>query len=31
MLGLSKSIRYSGDFLIAGFVVGGFVSIYFTV
>ena len=31
VLGLSKSIRYSGDFLIAGFVVAGFVSIYFTV
>ena len=24
-LGLSKSIRYSGDFVIAGFVIAGFV------
>ena len=30
MLGPSKSIRYSRDFIIAGFVVAGFVSIYFT-
>ena len=30
MLGTSKSIRYSGDFVIAGFVIAGFVSIYFT-
>ena len=30
MLGLSKSIRYSRDFVIAGFVIAGFVSIYFT-
>ena len=30
-LGLSKSIRYSGDFVIAGFVIAGFVSPYFTV
>ena len=29
MLGPSKSIRYSGDFIIAGFVIVGFVSIYF--
>ena len=30
-LGPSKSIRYSGDFVIAGFVITGFVSTYFTV
>ena len=30
-LGPSKSIRYSGDFVIAGFVIVGFVSPYFTV
>ena len=30
-LGPSKSIRYSGDFFIAGFVTAGFVSPYFTV
>ena len=30
-LGPSKSIRYSGDFVIAGFVKAGFVSTYFTV
>ena len=30
-LGPSKSIRYSGDFIIAGFVIAGFVSPYFTV
>ena len=30
-LGPSKSIRYSGDFVIAGFVIAGFVSTYFTV
>ena len=30
-LGLSKSIRYSRDFVIAGFVIAGFVSTYFTV
>ena len=30
-LGPSKSIRYSGDFIIAGFIIAGFVSIYFTV
>ena len=30
-LGPSKSIRYSGDFVIAGFVIAGFVSPYFTV
>ena len=30
-LGLSKSIRYCGDFVIAGFVIAGFVSRYFTV
>ena len=30
-LGPSKSIRYSGDFVIAGFVIVGFISIYFTV
>ena len=29
-LGPSKAIRYSGDFVIAGFVIAGFVSIYFT-
>ena len=29
-LGPSKSIRYSGDFVIAGFVIAGFFSIYFT-
>ena len=29
MLGPSKSICYSGDFIIAGFVIVGFVSIYF--
>ena len=29
-LGPSKSIRYSGDFVIAGFVIAGSVSIYFT-
>ena len=31
ILGPSKSIRYSGDFVIAGFVIAGFVSPYFTV
>ena len=30
-LGPSKSIRYSGDFVIAGSVIAGFVSTYFTV
>ena len=30
-LGPSKSISYSGDFVIAGFVTAGFVSKYFTV
>ena len=30
-LGPSTSIRYSGDFVIAGFVIAGFVSTYFTV
>ena len=30
-LGLSKSIRYSGDFVIARFVIAGFVSTHFTV
>ena len=30
-LGPSKSIRYGGDFVIAGFVIAGFVSTYFTV
>ena len=30
-IGTVKSIRYSGDFVIAGFVVAGFVSTYFTV
>ena len=30
-LGPSKSTRYSEDFVIAGFVIAGFVSIYFTV
>ena len=30
-LGPSKSIRYSGDFVIAGLVITGFVSTYFTV
>ena len=30
-LGPSKSIRYSGDFVKAGFVITGFVSTYFTV
>ena len=30
-LGPSKSIRYSGDFIIAGFVIAEFVSPYFTV
>ena len=30
-LGPSKSIRYSGDFVMARFVIAGFVSIYFTV
>ena len=30
-LGPSKSIRYSRDFVIAGFLIAGFVSIYFTV
>ena len=29
-MGPPKSIRYSGDFVIAGFVIAGFVSIYFT-
>ena len=29
--GPSKSIRYSGDFVITGFVIVGFVSTYFTV
>ena len=27
----TKSIRYGGDFVIAGFVMAGFVSTYFTV
>ena len=31
MLGPSKSIRHSGDFVIAGFVIAGLVSTYFTV
>ena len=31
VLGSSKSIRYSGDFVIAGFVIAGFISTYFTV
>ena len=31
MLGPSKSIHYSGDFVIAGFVTAGLVSTYFTV
>ena len=30
-LGPSKSIRYDGDFVIAGFVMAEFVSTYFTV
>ena len=30
-MGASKSIRYSGDFVIVGFVIAGFVSTYFTV
>ena len=30
-LGLSKCIRYNGDFVIAGFVIVGFVSTYLTV
>ena len=30
MLRPSKSIRYSGDFVMAGFVIAGFVSTYFT-
>ena len=30
-LGPSKTIRYSGDFVIAGFVIAGFLSTYFTV
>ena len=30
-LGPSKSIRYSGNFVIAEFVIAGFVSKYFTV
>ena len=30
-LGPSKSISYSGDFVIVGFLKAGFVSIYFTV
>ena len=30
-LGPSQSIRYSGDFVIAGFVIAGFISAYFTV
>ena len=30
-LGPSKSIRHSGDFVIAGFVIAGLVSTYFTV
>ena len=30
-LGPSISIRYSGDFVIAGFVIAGFVSTHFTV
>ena len=30
-LGPSKSIRYSGDFVIAWLVIAGFVSPYFTV
>ena len=30
-LRLSKSISYSGDFVIAGFAIAGFVSTYFTV
>ena len=29
--GPSMSIRYSGDFVIAGFVIAGFVFTYFTV
>ena len=29
-MGPLKSIRYSGDFVLAGFVIAGFVSIYFT-
>ena len=31
MLGPLKSIRYGGDFVIAGFVLAGFVSPYFIV
>ena len=31
VLGPSKSIHYSGDFVKAGFVIGGFLSTYFTV
>ena len=27
----SKSIRYSGDFVVAGFIIAGLVSPYFTV
>ena len=30
-LGPSKAVRYSGDFVISGFVIAGFVSPYFTV
>ena len=30
-LGPSKSIRYGGDFIIAGFIIAGFVSTYSTV
>ena len=30
MLGQSKNIRYSGDFVIARFVIASFVSTYFT-
>ena len=29
-LGPSKSIHYSGDFIIVGFVIAGFISTYFT-
>ena len=30
-LGPSKYIRYNGDFVIAGFVIAGIISTYFTV
>ena len=30
-MGPSKSIRYSGDFVVVGFVTTGFISTYFTV